>query len=63
MMKQVTPLEYREAVDSVPEHPKRVRETRKPGSIYYGTQHVFNENGNLVAMHDDTGHWVDDSLL
>lgn len=58
---------YALAVSSVPEHDNKFIELRSAGSFYYARQYVFDEQGRLVAFHDDNEgggqRWIDLSLL
>jgi hypothetical protein len=61
-MKKVDKETYDKVVKSVPEHDKKVlTRYRSISSPLYVWQRIFDEEENLVAMHDEDGvYWVDD---
>lgn len=58
---------YNAVVSAVPEHSNKINELRRGRGIYYSRQYVFDEQGRLVAFHDDDDGtakmWADVSLL
>lgn len=63
-MQKVDRETYGRVKAAIPEHPRRIVEERKPKSIYYVKQQVFDQDGRLVAMHDVTGeYYADESQL
>lgn len=59
-LRPATREEYAAFVLTIPDHPRRVEEFRRPPSIYYTEQRVYDHNGRFVAWHAPDGqHWID----
>lgn len=64
---KVDKVTYDKVIAAIPEHNGKVIELRRGSGIYYSRQYIFDEQGRLVAFHDDDDgdcvRWADVSLL
>jgi hypothetical protein len=57
-LKTVDRETYDRVTAMVPEHDARVIEWRRSGRLYYVRQEVYDPDGGLVAVHDETGAFL-----
>ena len=64
MLKPVDHETYTAVKAAVPEHDRKFLTWSRMGSLYYEQEEVFDEQGNLVAIHSKSGQrYADTSLL